>query len=73
MSMYGLYDFEEYFSGMFWNEMRRLSRVCKKPYVVHGAECPVCGRKGVNLYRRDKTLKCRKCWEADGITNPKGE
>lgn len=47
--------------------MRRLMRRINKARnatVVHHATCPSCGRKLVNLYRREKEWKCRLCWEA---------
>lgn len=31
--------------------------------VQHQKTCPVCGRKLVNLYRRNREWKCRACWE----------
>lgn len=33
--------------------------------VVHRETCPVCGRQLVNLYRKDKEWKCRRCWEKE--------
>lgn len=34
--------------------------------VAHQQTCPVCGRSLVNLYRRDKEWKCKKCWDKEG-------
>ena len=47
------------------DEYRRLMRKLFGPAkpVVHHETCPCCGRKLVNLYRRDKEWKCRLCWE----------
>lgn len=33
--------------------------------VRHQETCPVCGRSLVNLYRRDKEWKCKKCWDKE--------
>ena len=44
---------------------RILRRIRKnsRATVVHQETCPCCGAKRVNLYRRDKEWKCRRCWE----------
>lgn len=42
----------------------RLCKLFKRKDVVHHETCPGCGRKLVNLYRRDKEWFCRLCWEA---------
>ena len=36
----------------------------RKP-VLHQQTCPVCGRTLVNIYKRDGTWKCRRCWEEE--------
>lgn len=43
--------------------MTRLGRPGGRTDVQHQKTCPVCGGKLVNLYRRGKEWKCRKCWE----------
>lgn len=34
--------------------------------VSHQQTCSACGRKLVNLYRRDGVWKCKRCWDAEG-------
>ena len=50
--------FDEEFSRMIRRIRKRQSAT-----VVHHETCPCCGAKLVNLYRRDKDWKCRRCWE----------
>lgn len=33
--------------------------------ICHQKTCPACGRKLVNIYRRDGVWKCRNCWVSD--------
>ena len=44
---------------------RALHRMRKRQAatVAHHQTCPCCGAKLVNLYRREKEWKCRRCWE----------
>ena len=55
--------------GSFMDEeinrtIRRIKKRAAK-IVVHHQTCPCCGAKLVNLYRKDKEWKCRKCWECE--------
>ena len=55
------------YSSVMDDEIRRLMRRinnARNATVVHHETCPCCGRKLVNLYRREKEWKCRLCWEA---------
>lgn len=45
----------------FQRQLKRFD--IKERDVVHQKTCPVCGRKLVNLYRRNHEWKCRSCWE----------
>lgn len=67
------------YSSIMDDELRRLMRRinnARNATVVHHETCPCCGRKLVNLYRREKEWKCRQCWEAhdkevnDGVQSP---
>ena len=63
--MLGLTIIDEY-TRFGEEEMRRILRRIHKSSqetVVHHETCPCCGAKLVNLYRRDKEWKCRRCWE----------
>lgn len=31
--------------------------------VRHQQTCPVCGRNLVNIYRREREWKCKRCWD----------
>lgn len=45
--------------------MRRIHNARTKT-TIHHETCPVCGKKLVNLYRRnmtDSAWRCRECWE----------
>ena len=46
-------------------EIMRLARRRAKATIAHQQTCPVCGRTLVNLYRRDKEWKCKKCWDKE--------
>lgn len=35
--------------------------------VERGRECPICGRKRVNIYLRDKEWKCKQCWDLEEL------
>ena len=37
----------------------------KKERVLHHATCPVCGRKGVNLYWYNDNWQCNRCVRFD--------
>lgn len=43
-------------------KLRTLRRREENP-VRHQEACPCCGRKMVNIYRRDDEWKCKKCWD----------
>lgn len=58
--------FDGPYNEMPEDEYRRMVRRIQKrrsATVVHQETCPCCGAKLVNLYRRDKEWKCRRCWE----------
>lgn len=41
--------------------LRRLFQPSKP--VRHQQTCQVCGRRLVNLYRKDGAWKCKRCWD----------
>lgn len=43
-----------------------LPKFRKASPVRHSAECPVCGKHLVNIYNRNGTWKCLKCWNGGG-------
>lgn len=47
-------------------EMNRIFRIRPGKPVAHQQTCPVCGRTLVNIYRRGKVWKCKKCWGKEG-------
>ena len=55
--------------------MRRLNKNARAA-VVHHENCPVCGKKLVNLYARKNNIsgkndwRCRTCWEAYDAAPP---
>lgn len=58
--------FYEPYSSIMDDELRRITRRinnARNATVVHHETCPICGAKLVNLYRREKEWKCRRCWE----------
>ena len=61
------------YTEMYEDEMRRLAHRLNRnrnATVVHQETCPICGRKMVNLYRREKEWKCRLCWEKHDADPP---
>lgn len=72
--MLGLTMIDEY-SHLYDESMRKFMRRIEKrrnETVVHQETCPCCGAKLVNLYRRDKAWKCRRCWEKHDKENDHG-
>lgn len=63
--MYDPYPYGDPFAGF-----RKLLREANKP-VAHQETCPECGRTLVNVYRRGKVWKCRRCWEAQDAEEEK--
>lgn len=61
------------YTEMYEDEMRRLAHRLNRrsnANVVHHETCPICGRKMVNLYRREDEWKCRLCWEKHDADPP---
>lgn len=61
------------YNESFDDEMARIMRRWNKnrnATVIHHETCPICGRKLVNLYRRENEWKCRLCWEKHDADPP---
>lgn len=43
-------------------KLRTMRRREEKP-VRRQETCPCCGKKMINIYRRDEEWKCKACWD----------
>lgn len=37
---------------------KKVDKLCRQT-------CPVCGKKMVNIYRREKMWQCKQCWDKE--------